>query len=39
MIQFKNAGLDEFAIRLYKNPEQSMTVIAERVVPYLEGSK
>ena len=24
MVQFKNAGLDEFAIRLYKNPEQSM---------------
>ena len=39
MIQFKNAGLDEFAIRLYKKPEQSMKVIAERVVPYLEGHK
>ena len=35
MVQFKNAGLDEFAIRLYKNPEQSMEVIAERVMPHL----
>ena len=35
MIQFKNSGLDEFAIRLYKNPEQSMELIAERVMPHL----
>ena len=35
MVQFKNAGLDEFAIRLYKNPEQSMELIAERVMPHL----
>jgi len=35
MVQFKNAGLDEFAIRLYKNPEQAMELIAERVMPHL----
>jgi len=35
MVQFKNAGLDEFAIRLYKDPEQSMQLIAERVMPHL----
>jgi hypothetical protein len=27
--------LDEFAIRLYKDPEQSMELIAERVMPHL----
>ena len=35
MVQFKNSGLDEFAIRLYNNPEQSMGHIAEHVVPHL----
>jgi alkanesulfonate monooxygenase SsuD/methylene tetrahydromethanopterin reductase-like flavin-dependent oxidoreductase (luciferase family) len=35
MVQFKNAGLDEFAIRLYKDPERSMELIAERVMPHL----
>ena len=35
MVKFKNSGLDEFAIRLYKNPELSMEVIAEQVVPHL----
>jgi len=35
MVQFKNAGLDEFAIRLYKDPEQSMEHIAEQVIPHL----
>jgi len=35
MVQFKNSGLDEFAIRLYNNPEQSMGLIAEHVVPHL----
>jgi len=35
MVQFKNSGLDEFAIRLYDNPEQSMGIIAEHVVPHL----
>ena len=34
MVQFKNSGLDEFAIRLYNNPEQSMGLIAEHVVPH-----
>ncbi len=35
MVQFKNAGLDEFAIRLYKDPDQSMELIAEQVIPHL----
>ena len=35
MVQFKNAGLDEFAIRLYKDPDRSMELIAERVMPHL----
>ena len=35
MVKFKNSGLDEFAIRLYNNPEQSMGHIAEHVVPHL----
>ena len=35
IVQFKNSGLDEFAIRLYNNPEQSMVLIAEHVVPHL----
>ena len=35
MVQFKNAGLDEFAIRLYKDPEQSMQLIAKHVMPHL----
>ena len=35
LIQFKNAGLDEFAIRLYEKPEESMKLIANKVLPYL----
>jgi len=34
--QFKKTGLDEFAIRLYKDPKESMELIAERVMPYLQ---
>ncbi len=34
--QFKKAGLDEFAIRLYKDPKESMELIAERVMPHLQ---
>ena len=34
--QFKKAGLDEIAIRLYKDPKESMELIAERVMPYLQ---
>ena len=35
LIQFKNAGMDEFAIRLYEKPEESMKLIANKVLPYL----
>jgi alkanesulfonate monooxygenase SsuD/methylene tetrahydromethanopterin reductase-like flavin-dependent oxidoreductase (luciferase family) len=35
MLAFKSAGLNEFAIRLYDNPEQSIRLIAERVLPAL----
>ena len=35
MIHFKQSGLDELAIRLYDNPEESMKLIASRVIPYL----
>lgn len=35
LIEFRAAGLNEFAIRLYAEPEQSMRLIAERVMPAL----
>ena len=35
LIQFKNAGIDEFAIRLYEKPEESMQLIADKVLPNL----
>lgn len=33
LLQFKAAGLNEFAIRLYGKPEESIRLIAERVLP------
>jgi len=35
LVEFKKAGLTEFAIRLYAEPEESMRIIAERVMPAL----
>ena len=35
LLEFKSAGLTEFAIRLYANPEQSIRLLAERVMPAL----
>lgn len=35
LLAFKSAGLTEFAIRLYDNPEYSMNLLAERVMPVL----
>ena len=35
LLQFKAAGLTEFAIRLYDEPEDSIRVLAERVIPAL----
>jgi alkanesulfonate monooxygenase SsuD/methylene tetrahydromethanopterin reductase-like flavin-dependent oxidoreductase (luciferase family) len=35
LLEFRAAGLTEFAIRLYGGPEDSMRVIAERVMPAL----
>jgi alkanesulfonate monooxygenase SsuD/methylene tetrahydromethanopterin reductase-like flavin-dependent oxidoreductase (luciferase family) len=35
LLQFKAAGLTEFAIRLYDEPEESIRVLAERVIPAL----
>jgi len=35
LLQFKAAGVSEFAIRLYDQPEESMQLIAERVMPAL----
>ena len=32
---FREAGLDEFAIRLYDNPEESIRLLGERVLPAL----
>jgi alkanesulfonate monooxygenase SsuD/methylene tetrahydromethanopterin reductase-like flavin-dependent oxidoreductase (luciferase family) len=37
LIEFRDAGLNEFAIRLYAEPENSMRVIAERVMPELDA--
>ena len=36
LLEFKRNGLDEFAIRLYKDPKDSMELIAETVVPHLD---
>jgi 5,10-methylenetetrahydromethanopterin reductase len=33
LLEFRAAGLTEFAIRLYDKPEESMHLIAERVMP------
>ena len=35
LLQFKAAGVSEFAIRLYGQPEESIRLIAERVMPAL----
>lgn len=35
LIGFRDAGLTEFAIRLYDQPEESMRLLAERVLPSL----
>jgi alkanesulfonate monooxygenase SsuD/methylene tetrahydromethanopterin reductase-like flavin-dependent oxidoreductase (luciferase family) len=35
LLEFKSAGLTEFAIRLYAKPEQSIRLLAERVMPAL----
>jgi hypothetical protein len=34
-MQFKNAGLDDLAIRLFDDPMDSLEMIAERVMPAL----
>jgi len=36
LIEFKNNGLDEFSIRLYKDPKESMELIAKNVIPLLD---
>jgi 5,10-methylenetetrahydromethanopterin reductase len=36
LLEFKAAGLTEFAIRLYGQPEESIRLIAERVMPALQ---
>ena len=35
MLEFKAAGVTELAIRLYDDPEESIRLIAERVMPAL----
>jgi len=35
LLQFKAAGVSEFAIRLYDDPEDSIRLLAERVMPAL----
>ncbi len=35
LLQFKAAGLTEFAIRLYDQPESSIRLLADRVIPAL----
>lgn len=37
LLQFKAAGISEFAIRLYDQPEESIKLIAERVMPAMAG--
>ena len=36
LIEFKNNGLDEFSFRLYKDPKESMELIAKSVIPHLD---
>jgi alkanesulfonate monooxygenase SsuD/methylene tetrahydromethanopterin reductase-like flavin-dependent oxidoreductase (luciferase family) len=36
LLQFRAAGLNEFALRLYDQPEESIRLIAERVLPALQ---
>ena len=36
LLEFKKNGLDEFAIRLYKDPKDSMELIADNVIPHLD---
>lgn len=36
ILQFRKAGLSEFAIRLYAEPESSMHLIAERLLPHVQ---
>jgi len=36
LLAFKAAGLNEFAIRLYADPEASIRLLAERVMPALQ---
>ena len=36
LLEFKRNGLDEFAIRLYKDPKDSMELIAEAIIPHLD---
>jgi len=36
LLQFKAAGLTEFAIRLYDQPEYSIQLLAERVLPAMQ---
>jgi len=36
LIDFKKAGLTDIAIRVYKNPEDSIRLIGERVIPALQ---
>jgi len=36
LLQFKAAGLTEFAIRLYDQPESSIQLLAERVLPAMQ---
>ncbi len=36
LLEFKKNGLDEFAIRLYKDPKESMELIADTVIPHLD---
>jgi hypothetical protein len=35
LLRFKAAGISEFAIRLYADPEASIRLLAERVMPAL----
>ena len=36
LIDFKKAGLTDIAIRIYKDPEASIRLIGERVIPALQ---
>jgi len=37
LIEFRDAGITEFAIRLYGEPEKAIRQIAERVMPAMKG--